>query len=422
MNLSKKEKPIYYVSSADVNCLKKVLEEIKLCKQEKSDVTIMIKEGDYYFESPVKLDNLDISISLKTEGKVRFIGGKRLTGFGNVIDENVLRRFNESVRGKVLQCDLTKNEVNKLGNFASRGFNRSIIPSHTELFVDTIPFNVTQYPKKDQYILITGYLQEKINEWGEKVGNLDAGFKYNCERPKNWEKSDDIWVHGYWSWDWANSYERAAELDACEMIVKTASPYGNYAFKIGQRFCFLNILEEVTEPGDYYIDRKSNMLYFYPLENSKCEEVIISIMDEPLLEINNSENISIEGVTFEEVRGHALKILNSDNIHIDNCTFKNIGNNGIDIIDSKNVQITSCTIHDIGDGGISVVSGDRKTLTPANISIHNNHIYNIAKWTRCYRSAINITGVGISATHNLIHNCPHTANVIKLRREYMVNM
>lgn len=191
------------------------------------------------------------------------------------------------------------------------------------------------------------------------------------------------------------------------MTVRTAPPYGNYAFKTGQRFCFLNILEEVTEPGDYYIDKKTSMLYFYPSENSKCEEVIISIMDEPLLEITDSENINIEGLTFEAVRGNALKISNSSNIHVDNCTFRNVGNNAIDITDSNNVRVTACTIHDVGDGGISVLSGDRKTLTPANISIHNNHIYNIAKWTRCYRSAINITGVGISATHNLIHNCPH---------------
>ena len=27
------------------------------------------------------------------------------------------------------------------------------------------------------------------------------------------ENTGDIWVHGYWAWDWANSYEQIASID-----------------------------------------------------------------------------------------------------------------------------------------------------------------------------------------------------------------
>ena len=409
MNQSKDKAAVYYVGSMEGSCLDKILEVAGQNSTENKDITIVIKEGDYYLDSSLKLCKDNCRITLKAEGKVRLIGGKKLSGIGKVSDDTVLKRFNTSVRRKILQCNLTDNGIKEPGNFISRGFNRAVSPSHSELFVDSIPFSISQYPKKGKFIHITGYLQEEINEWGEKAGNLKAGFKYDCKRPKQWEKSADIWVHGYWSWDWANSYERVAELNVDEMTVKTAPPYGNYAFKTGQRFCFLNILEEVTEPGDYYIDRKTNILYFYPFDNSECKEVIVTVLDEPLIEIDSAENIKIEGLTFEAVRGHALKITNASNINIDNCIFKNIGNNAADVTDCKNVLISACTIHDAGDGGVSVISGDRKSLSPANITIHNNHIYNIAKWTRCYQTAINITGVGISTTHNLIHDCPHTA-------------
>ncbi|NLC67218.1 MAG: right-handed parallel beta-helix repeat-containing protein, partial [Clostridiaceae bacterium] len=126
-------------------------------------------------------------------------------------------------------------------------------------------------------------------------------------------------------------------------------------------------------------------------------------------EIDGAEDITVEGIAFEATTGLGLKISSSNNVHINNCYFRNIGNTAIDILDSKNVQVSNCTIHDTGDGGINVAAGDRKTLTPANISIYNNHIYNVAKWVRCYQPPIKISDVGISATHNLIHDCPHTA-------------
>lgn len=53
--------------------------------------------------------------------------------------------------------------------------------------------------------------------------------------------------------------------------------------------------------------------------------------------------------------------------------------------------------------------GDKCTLTPANAAVNNNHIYNIAKWSKCYQPAIYLIGVGMTARHNQIHDCPHTA-------------
>ena len=50
------------------------------------------------------------------------------------------------------------------------------------------------------------------------IGTLPAGFYYQGDRPRSWQPSDDIWVHGYWAWDWANSYERVASLDLFDLV------------------------------------------------------------------------------------------------------------------------------------------------------------------------------------------------------------
>ena len=83
-----------------------------------------------------------------------------------------------------------------------------------------------------------------------------TGFFYSGDRPRRWQDTSDLWVHGYWSWDWANSYERVAALDLDQRLIKTAPPYGQYGFRIGQRFYFLNVLEELDQPGEWFLDRQ----------------------------------------------------------------------------------------------------------------------------------------------------------------------
>jgi len=61
----------------------------------------------------------------------------------------------------------------------------------------------------------------------------------------------NLWVHGYWAYDWANSYERVESIDRGARLIKTAPPHGLYGFRKGQRFYFLNVLEELDSPGEW---------------------------------------------------------------------------------------------------------------------------------------------------------------------------
>ena len=373
------------------------------------NATILVDSGDYYIQDSIVLNSRGLNLTIKAVGKVRLIGGKKLHNFDKVNDADILRRFIPEAQQNILQCDLSQNGLSSTGEFVTRGFNRDIAPSHSEIFMNGLPMNLSQYPKKGNYTLISGFDTVELNYYKEQVGKLENGFLFTDDRPTTWEKADDIWVHGYWSYDWANSYERVAVLDTEKRLVQTCYPFGVYDFRIGQRFCFLNILEEVTDPGDYYIDQKNNVLYFYPFENMLPDEVIISTIDKPIFAIEDSENISFEGFNLEATRGHAITITGSEQIYIKDFYLKNIGNYAIKIVDSKNIEVTGCTVHDCGDGGVTVTGGDRLTLEPADVYVNNNHIYNIAKWNRCYQPAINMSGVGITARNNLIHDCPHNA-------------
>lgn len=386
-------------TSADIQ---KILDQNRSAETE-----IAFREGEYYLDAGLWLGKEHNGMRLRGEGKVRLIGGRRLHGWTVAEDA----RIAPEARGAVLVCNLKENGIRCTGEIASRGYNRPVVPSHSQLFINGELQSLTRYPKGDGFLKISGVAEAEHDEWGEKSGRLEAGFYYDDDRPMRWKGKDDLWVHGYWSWDWANSYERVEELDVAERKIVNAPPYGNYGFKKGQRFCFLNILEELTEPGEYYIDQRENLLYFIPPgeKNQPGMEVMLSLLEEPVLTVENGRDITISGLQVEGTRGNAILVENCAGVAIDNCHIRNIGNHGVFIQGGKGNQVVHSTIHDCGDCGVKAVGGDREALEEADFSICNNHMYRISQWSRCYQPPILMTGVGMTARNNLIHDCPHMA-------------
>ena len=373
------------------------------------ELIIEVESGIYEVRGIRVADTGGMKLTIKADGEVRLLGGRRLRGFVPVSDPVIAARFVSGVRGRVLQCDLKENGLTHAGEIVSRGFNRPVVPSHAEIFCNGKPMNLSQYPKRGKYLLIDHMDRVYRDQWNALSGSLEEGFYFSDRHPRDWKPDGDIWVHGYWAYDWANSYERVAELDTERQFLKNAPPYGNFYFHAGQRFCFLNVLEEVTEPGDYYIDREKMLLYFLPLEDEQPDEMMISELERPVFAVADAESICIDGFTIEAVRGHAVTVDGCSNVTVQNCHMRNIGNYAVSIQNSEKIEVKGCTIHDCGDGGVEASGGDRITLKSADIRIFNNHIYRIAQWTRCYQPAIMMTGVGMTASHNMIHDCPHTA-------------
>ncbi|MCQ2431807.1 MAG: right-handed parallel beta-helix repeat-containing protein, partial [Clostridia bacterium] len=169
--------------------------------------------------------------------------------------------------------------------------------------------------------------------------------------------------------------------------------------------------EEVTEPGDYCIDFEECKVYFNPYEDVSVAdaEIILSTCDKPVFAFNGSRDITIEGFLIEAFRGMGITADHAENITIKDCEICGIGNRAVCVDNSKNVVVTGCHVHDTGDGGVHFYCGDRKTLERGNCVCEYSHFHNVASWDRCYEPPIRLYGVGLTAHHNKIHDCPHSA-------------
>jgi hypothetical protein len=247
------------------------------------------------------------------------------------------------------------------------------------------------------------------DDHGGKIGDLKYGFFYAGDRPKQWKSLDDIWVHGYWAWDWANSYEKVESIDRESRLIKTISPYGLYGFRPGQRFYFLNIIEELDQPGEYFVDRATGLLYFWPPADPASGETLVSLIESPLVTLKDASNITLRGLIFEAARGNALTIDGGAKNTIAGCNFRQLGNYALQINGGLGHQVVSCDITYTGDGGVSVSGGDRQTLTPAAHAVLNCRFHHQGRWSKCYVPAVLASGVGIRIANNLIHDHPHCA-------------
>ena len=381
-------------------------------------VIVLVQGGEYRLTGSLVFGKEDsgtehspIVYRVAAGATARFHGGVRLdpAAFRPVTEPGVRARLSEPACDHVVQIDLGAQGVTDFGAFTSRGFNRPTAPAHLELFFNDQPMTVAQWPDAGQFTTITGFTKPMQNEWGAESGDLTGGFTYDGDQPRRWTPSDNIWVHGYWAYDWANSYERVSRLDPVARVVETARPHGNYHFTKGQRFYFLNVLEELDQPGEFYVDRERGILYFWPPAPLAGAEILVSVLNGPLLTLTEASHFEFHGFTLEAGRGCGLRIDGGDGVVIAGCTIRHCGTWAVQIAGGTRHRVAGCDIYGTGDGGIDINAGDRTSLTPCNHVVLNNHIHHFAHWSRCYVAGINASGVGIRIAQNRIHDAPHNA-------------
>jgi len=428
--------------------LERARDEVRKLRQDgrlsNGGLTIWLRGGDYLRTNALQLTTADsgtpdapiVWCACKGE-TVRLLGGRKLADFEPVADPAILARLPEAARGHVLQMDLSTFGLAEFGKMASRGFGRPQTAAHCELFFGGRPMTLARWPNEGAWEQIAGVPDAGAtkDEHGGNIGKLEEGFLYNGNRPRQWKDTGDLWVHGYWSWDWANSYERVASIDFERRLIKTAAPFGLYGFRKGQRFYFLNVLEELDQPGEWFLDRKTGVLYFWPptpvtretegqfkVQGSKFEvrgsaskpqaagpEILLSLLSEPLLKLTDVSHVTFRGIILEATRSSAVQIHGGTSNRIAGCLIRNIGNYGVTIEGGAAHGVISCDIFDTGDGGVSLDGGDRQTLRPGRQFVENCHFARQGRWSKCYVPAVLIGGVGQRASHNLIHDHPHCA-------------
>ncbi|MEO6136194.1 MAG: hypothetical protein ABIP35_13640, partial [Ginsengibacter sp.] len=280
--------------------LERARDAIRLLKEQKKlpegEVIVEVQEGTYELPGTFELEGNDGGedsnsriIYRGQKGKeVRLSGGKNLTKWDVVTVENILKKFRPGVRGKVYQSDLSSIGINDFGSPGGGGI---------ELFFNDKPMWISRYPNKG-FVKITGLLNEDPVDIRGTKGDKVGKFNYDDQRINEWENEKDAWVDGYWFWDWSEQRQKIAKIDTLKKLIEVLPPYHTYGYRMGQWFYGFNLLSEIDEPGEYYVDREKGVLYFYPPSDITKGSAFVSV---------NKNIISLNKVSFLTIRGMILE-------------------------------------------------------------------------------------------------------------------
>lgn len=418
--------PIQIEVSPNGKSLNEARNEIRQLKKEgklpKGGVAINIAEGNYYLQEPLALTAEDSGTDvapiiyrgvrgMKGISKARLTGSLQLTSkdFRKMKDANIRSRLSASVQDKIVELDLKAHNTKHSNAFANV-FNDG--GGIFELFINGKRMPLSRWPDK-------GYTTMK-----EVVVNGDkqtpGKFIYRDSRANNWNLSQGVWLKGFWRVGWEEPAIKVASIDTVKQQITFAtglqlgigSKYKRPQGSGEEKWYAINLLEEITSPGEWCIDFNTQKLYFYPPVNLDKADIFISQQERPLITGENVEHIAFVNLTFENSMGDGICIKNGKRNLIAGCAFKNLAGRGI-VLDGQYCGIQSNDMSELGAGCIIISGGNRETLTPSCNYIINNHLHHYGVLKSQYSAAIDLyhdskeaPAVGIYIAHNAIHHGP----------------
>ena len=412
--------------------LEKARDEIRVRRAnstlEDGPITVWLRGGNYYRTTSFNLTSKDsttvgspITYSAYQDENVHISGGIEIRNFTSISDQNLIGRLNGEASSHIVQANLFTLGHFDFNELTSRfnAENTDIAPSGAELFFNGQPMTLARWPNEG-WTTITSL----------PTGTLSGLIGYEGNRPDNWSNVEDIILYGYWRYNWFANYETISSINSEDNTIQTnyVPPPNPYGFLEGQRYMAINVLEELDEPGEWYIDKSTGILYFWPPTNPEEANIYLSILDTPIIRMNQTSHITFSNITFEYTRGAGVEIIGGNHNIVAACTIRNIGTVGVaiggmvkDILWQTNFNptfsgyggtfngVSGCDIYNTGLGGILLGGGDRNSLEHGNNYATNNKIYNYSRLAKTDRPAIYMYGVGNAVSHNKLHDGPDLA-------------
>ena len=439
--------------------LEKARDAVRTFKTEngmpKQGFTIWLRQGKYSIQKTFELNETDsgkkkarIIYRAFPDEQVSISGGKSIpsSNFHKVTEKKVLKRLPGIAAKNILQADLKSIGITDYGEHKQYGHALPVVPAPMELFFNNEVKQLAKYPN-------SGFIpMGKVIDTGsvpriQDYKNIRGGtFEYRDEHHSRWANCDDVWLQGTFKWGFADDKIKIKNIDTTKKQITLSTPH-MYGLGYGEphnQYIALNILEELDRPGEWYVDRQTGILYFWPPSEIEDVEITVSMMEAPLVAMEGVSYVTFRDITFEETRGMVIYLERGQNNLIAGCTLRNIGTSAIfmgqgarqtfphithddyegvpisrdignlqghiykyttwDRKAGKNHGVLSCDIYNTGCGGVYLSGGSKKELIPGNCFVENCRIHDYNRRNKFLWAGINIDGCGNRIAHNEIYN------------------
>jgi len=364
-------------------------------------VEVWLRKGTYFLDTPFVLTARDSGpIAFKAfetatgVEDVTISGGRRITGFRKV-----------EVNGHKMIAAPVPDVKEGKWNF-------------TQLFVNDRRAERTRLPRDGYYQIASS---PESNDW--QHGQDHFNFKEG-EIDPGWKNPGDVDIVVLTLW--IESRMHIKSVDEAAHVVRLDKPTrfwigSEFDHGKGARYYVENVFEALDTPGQWYLDRKEGMVYYYPRIGEDWQhETFIAPALEQIVRIEGDTRNRVEEIKFLNLHfahtEHALppdrsgsaqaavqvpaaiELRNTRDCKIERCEIAHIGNYGVEVSgQSSGDSIQRCSIHDMGAGGVKIDGGTERT------SVLDNEIFDGGK---IFTSAVGVL-IGDSPHNRIEHNSIH---------------
>jgi len=372
------------------------------------NVVVEVHPGTYELPRPLELTAEDsgraghpVVWRASRLGSARLVGGRQVSGWAPVTDPQVVERLDPTARGHVWQADLRAQGILKVGEPANPPGLAGADPG-LELFFNDEPMTIARWPNEG-----VAYIQEVVGgefEHRDPKADPTPKFMVSDDRPQRWAAEPDPMLHGWWVWDWSDQRVRVKSFEPTTHIFTLDLP--SLSMRKKQWFYAYNLLSELDRPGEWYLDRRTGVLYLWPPSPIEHGQAVVSLIPS-LLTLKDASHVVWRGFLMEACQGTAITMSGGRSNLVAACTIRNTGGFGVTVSAGFGHGVVGCDMYGLGDGGIALGGGEETTLTHCEHYAENNLIHHYSRWHPMYRPGVQMIGVGCRASHNLIHHAPH---------------
>lgn len=217
------------------------------------------------------------------------------------------------------------------------------------------------------------------------------------ERVKKWKDPAGGYVHALHAYEWGGFHYRITGTDSEGNLQMEGGWQNNRPNKMHEKYRFVeNIFEELDSPGEWWLDKSKNVLYYYPPQEIDITKATIEVAQlKNTIELKGTEalplkHIQITGIRFAHnersfmdtqepllrsdwtiYRGGTILLDGTENCKIADCIFEGIGGNAIMVSNyNKYDTITGCHIYNTGANAVCFI-GDTKAVRSPSFGYEN---------------------------------------------------
>ncbi len=389
--------------------LARLQKDRKLCPDE-----IVLADGDYYLTDQIRIDaaaGSHLTIRAQNPGRVRLIGGISvdMAQCLPVTDPAILERvIDKNAAGKLMMLDVSGLGIELSGMRDA---------DQTAFYVGEQALTPARWPNSG-YLRCGSVLSPKTSDPDKYTRFISSDAS---DRARLWseEGRKDLYVLSYLYAVWRSDVLKVTDIDVQSRTVTVDTTDAAHE---GFRFFFFNILEELDAPGECWVDREKEILYFYPPKGGS-DDIFIATLAKSMILVDGCADLTLKGLSFRYTRCCAVEAKDADGLTIADCTVLHTSEYGLRL-NGERITVDGCEIADTASGGIVISGGDRTALRSGESEICNCVIHDINRSLITYRPGVYAASVGLVIRNNEFCGSVHemiavsTNNVLITHNEF----